>query len=107
MTVTEYNESYASLSTMALRKVNDANKKMEPWSLCLADLVDFLPVTGETISTWVKIGYFPASSYTGKSRKRFWKMSDVLGFLNKCIANEHSYRDHMLARKKSNGLGVM
>jgi predicted DNA-binding transcriptional regulator AlpA len=82
----------------ALRK-RDKSKKIEPWTLNIRDVVDFVPVNKSTIYNWIKVGYFPKhidKCPNGKYRgKHLWRMAEVLAFLDKCIANDNSYKDHM------------
>jgi len=75
----------------------DKKRKLEPWTLDIRDVVDFVPVHKITIYNWVKLGYFPKhiGTVSGGRGKHVWRMSEVLEFLDKCIANENSYADHI------------
>ena len=73
-------------------------KKLEPWTLSMRDVLDYVPVCKETIYGWIKIGYFPEKIGSVSRGKHIWRMNEVIGFLDKCIANENSYDDHIKSR---------
>ena len=91
------------MSTFKKRDINKKTKtedKIEPFTLNIYDVLDYVPVNRATINKWIKIKYFPLPIAKTSHRRNLWRMSEVIEFLDKCIANKDSYKDHVKSLEK-------
>ncbi len=87
-------ESKIDLSATC-RSFNSRNKaKIEPFTLDIRDVTDYIPVHKTTILYWVNKGVFPKPIIKkGRGHKTRWRGSDVLAFIDAAIKKTEKNND--------------